>query len=71
MNSFSNKLNQYLHNGLSPIGLGPKDQTTLKFLKENNFINVFTANNLNELSKSISLISIDKEKIIQNSFRIF
>ena len=67
LNSFSNKLNQYLHNGLSPIGFGPKDQTTLKFLKENNFINVFTANNLNELSKSISLISIDKEETIQKT----
>ena len=70
LNSFSNKLNQYLHNGLSPIGFGPKDQTTLKFLKENNFINVFTANNLNELSKSISLISIDKEETIQTVLNI-
>ncbi len=67
LNSFSNKLNQYLHNGLSPIGFGPEDQTTIKFLKENNFINVFTDSNSNKLSKSISLLSLDKKETIQKT----
>lgn len=67
LNSFSNKLNQYLFNGLSPIGFGPKEQTTIKFLMENNFSNVFTYNNSKNLANFISLLSLDKNEVIKKT----
>jgi hypothetical protein len=67
LNSFSNKLNQYLFNGLSPIGFGPKDQTTIKFLMENNFNNVFTYDNSKSLANFISLISLDENEVIKQT----
>jgi len=70
-NSFSNKLHQYLYNGLSPIGFGPINQTTIKFLIENNFKNVLTVDNQNEVIKMLSNLQHDDTRTIQKTVSDF
>lgn len=65
-NSFSNKLHQYLYNGLTPIGFGPYNQSTIKFLLNYGFKNIIIENNEDEIYKSLSRLSLDSNKKIQN-----
>ena len=70
-NSFSNKLHQYLYNGLSPIGFGPINQVTIKFLIENNFKNVLTVDNQNEVINMLSNLKYDDTRTIQKTVSNF
>lgn len=70
--SFSNKLHQYLHTNISIIGIGPRNNSTINFLIENNFKNIIFKDELDSYDSLLNNLHIEsdvfREDIIKKHF---